>query len=207
MQGAFATCMPAILLPREARAQTYPTRPVRLVVGFAPGGPMDIVTRVLAQWLAPRLGQPVIVENRPGAGSNLGTEAVVRAAPDGHTLLICGPVNTINSALYERLPFDFSRDISPVAGIVRFPLVMMVHPSVPAGTVPEFIAYARGRSRPLAMASAGNGTPQHVAGELFKSKRQPIPAGGAAGVKFHGRSSSRRSMVWPRARRSSTAAM
>jgi tripartite-type tricarboxylate transporter receptor subunit TctC len=168
VQSAVATCTPAVILPRAARAEGYPSRPVRLITGFAPGGPMDIVARLLSGWLAPRFGQPVIVENRPGAGGNLGTEAVVRAAADGHTLLICGPVNTINGALYRQLPFDFARDIAPVAGLVRVPLVMVVHPSVPATTVPEFIAYARSRSHPLAMASAGNGTPQHVSGELFK---------------------------------------
>jgi len=165
LQGAIAsTALPL----GGARAQAYPTRPVRLITGFAPGGPMDIVARLLGQWLAPRLGQPVVVENRPGAGGNLGTEAVVRAAADGHTLLICGPVNTINGALYRQLPFDFSRDILPIAGIARVPLVMVVHPALPVANAAEFIALARGRSRPIAMASAGNGTPQHVAGELFR---------------------------------------
>lgn len=166
--GAAAACMPAPSLPGAARAEGWPSRPVRLVTGFAPGGPMDIVARLLAGWLGPLLGQPVLVENRSGAGGNLGTEAVVRAAPDGHTLLICGPVNAINAALYERLPFDFVRDIAPVAGLVRVPLVMVVHPSVPATTPAEFIAYARSRTPPLAMASAGIGTPQHVAGELLR---------------------------------------
>jgi tripartite-type tricarboxylate transporter receptor subunit TctC len=168
LHGATAACSLSLVLPRLTRADAYPSRPVRLVTGFAPGGPMDIVGRLLGGWLAPRLGQSVLVENRPGAGGNLGTEAVVRAAPDGYTLLVCGPVNTINGALYERLPFDFARDIAPVAGVVRVPLVMVVHPSVPASTVAEFIAHAKGRSRPIAMASAGIGTPQHVAGELFK---------------------------------------
>ena len=168
MQGAVAVSTPLLILPRSVRAEPYPSRPVRLVTGFAPGGPMDIVARLLGQWLAPRLGQPVLVENRPGAGGNLGTEAVAKAAPDGYTLLVCGPVNVINAALYERLPFDFVRDIAPVAGLVRVPLVMMVHPSVPARTVPDFIAYAKASPRPIAMASSGNGTPQHVAGELFK---------------------------------------
>jgi tripartite-type tricarboxylate transporter receptor subunit TctC len=165
LRGAGAACALPVF---AGRAETFPSRPIRMVTGFAAGGPMDIVARLLGVWLAPRLGQPVIVENRPGAGGNLGTEAVVRAAPDGHTLLVCGPVNTINGALYGRLPFDFARDIIPVAGIVRVPLVMLVHPSIPVATVPEFIAYARSRSRPLGMASAGNGTPQHVSGELFK---------------------------------------
>ncbi len=168
MQSAAAACTPLLVLPRPVRAEAYPSRPVRLVTGFAPGGPMDIVARLLSQWLAPRLAQPVLVENRPGAGGNLGTEAVAKAAPDGHTLLVCGPVNVINAALYERLPFDFVRDIAPVAGVVRVPLVMVVHPSVPAATVPDFIAYAKSAPRPIAMASAGNGTPQHAAGELFR---------------------------------------
>lgn len=166
LHGAVASC--SLALPGLAWADAYPSRPVRLVTGFAPGGPMDIVGRLLGGWLAPRLGQPVLVENRPGAGGNIGTESVVRAAPDGHTLLICGPVNTINGALYERLPFDFARDIVPVAGLVGVPLVMVAHPSIPATTVPDFIAYARSRPRPVAMASAGIGTPQHVAGELFR---------------------------------------
>jgi len=166
--GAAAAGMSSLTRPHPARAEAWPSRPVRLVTGFAPGGPMDIVARLLAGWLTPRLGQPVLVENRPGAGGNLGTEAVVRAAPDGHTLLICGPVNTINAALYERLPFDFVRDIAPVTGLVRVPLVMVVNPTVPATTASEFIAYARSRPRALAMASAGIGTPQHVAGELFR---------------------------------------
>jgi tripartite-type tricarboxylate transporter receptor subunit TctC len=168
MQSAVAACAPPLVVPRAARAEAYPSRPVRVVTGFAPGGPMDIVARLLAQWLAPRLGQSVVVENRPGAGGNLGTEAVARAAPDGHTLLVCGPVNAINATLYERLPFDFARDIAPVAGLVRVPLVMAVHSSVPAETVLDFIAHARTSPRRIAMASAGNGTPQHVAGELFK---------------------------------------
>ena len=164
--AAGAAALP--LLPRSAWAAPYPSRPVHLVTGFAPGGPMDIVARIMGQWLAERLGQPFVVENRPGAGGNIGTEAVAKAPPDGHTLLICGPVNTINAALYDRLGFDFARDIAPVAGIVRVPLVMEVHPSVPAGTVPEFIAHAKANPGKIGMASAGNGTPQHVAGELFK---------------------------------------
>ncbi|MDO9712594.1 Bug family tripartite tricarboxylate transporter substrate binding protein [Paracraurococcus lichenis] len=157
------------LLPHAAQAQPYPSRPVRLVIGFAPGGPMDIVARLLGQWLAERLGQPFVVENRPGAGGNIGTEAVVRAPADGHTLLLCGPVNTINTTLYgDRLGFDFARDIAPVAGVVRVPLVMEVHPSVPTATASEFVAYAKANPGKIEMASAGNGTPQHVAGELFK---------------------------------------
>lgn len=168
LMGGAAACTLPLGLPGATGAEAWPSRPVRLVTGFAPGGPMDIVARLISGWLSPRLGQPVLVENRPGAGGNLGTEAVVRAAPDGHTLLICGPVNTINATLYERLPFDFVRDIAPVAGLVRVPLVMVVHPAVPATTVAELISLARSRPRAIAMASAGIGTPQHVAGELFK---------------------------------------
>lgn len=164
--GAAAAAIPAV--PPVARAQAYPSRPVRIVVGFASGGPMSIAARLMGQWLSERLGQPFVVENRPGAGSNLGTEAVVRAPADGYTLLACGPVNTINATLYDRLSFDFARDIAPVAGICRQPLVMAVHSSLPARTVPEFIAYARVNPGRIGMASAGNGTPQHVAGELFK---------------------------------------
>jgi tripartite-type tricarboxylate transporter receptor subunit TctC len=165
-----ALAIPASLLAvrRRPLAASYPARPVRLVTGFAPGGPMDIVARIVAGWLSERLGQTFVVENRPGAGGNIGTEYVVRAPADGYTLLLCGPVNTINAALYERLPFDFARDIVPVAGIVHVPLVMVVHPAVPAATPAEFIALARRPGGRLAMASAGNGTPQHVAGELFK---------------------------------------
>jgi tripartite-type tricarboxylate transporter receptor subunit TctC len=143
-------------------------RSVRLIVGFAAGGPTDIVARLMGQWLTERLGQQFIVENRPGAGSNIGTEAVVNALPDGHTLLLVSTANGINASLYERLAFNFIRDIAPVAGIVRFPDVMEVNPSVPAATVPEFIAYAKANPGKINMASGGNGTTMHVAGELFK---------------------------------------
>ncbi|MBD0272557.1 MAG: tripartite tricarboxylate transporter substrate binding protein [Acetobacteraceae bacterium] len=163
-----AGCAAVSLLPRASRAAAYPSRPVHIVVGFPPGGPMDIVARIVGQWLAERLGQPFVVENRPGAGGNIGTEAVAKAPPDGHTLLMCGPVNAINTTLYGKLGFDFSRDIAPVAGIARVPLVMEAHPSLPARTVPEFIAYAKANPGRINMASAGSGTPQHVAGELFK---------------------------------------
>lgn len=146
----------------------YPSRPVRLVVGFAPGGPMDIMGRIAGQWLTTRLGQPFVVESRPGAGSNLGTEAVVRATPDGYTLLVFGPVNTINETLYENLPFVFSRDIEPVAGLARVPFILVVHPSLPIRSVPDLIAHARANPGRIGIASAGNGTPQHVAAELFK---------------------------------------
>ena len=129
---------------------------------------MDIVGRLMAGWLGGPLGQPVLVENRPGAGGNLATEAVAQAAPDGHTLLLCGPVNAINMALYPQLPFDFGRDIAPVAGIARVPLVLLVHPGVAAATAAEFVALARAQPGQLAMASSGNGTPQHLAGALFQ---------------------------------------
>jgi tripartite-type tricarboxylate transporter receptor subunit TctC len=153
---------------RTARAQAYPTRPVRIIVGFAPGGAADITARLIAQWLTDQLGQQFIVENRPGAGTNIGTEAVVNAAPDGYTLLLVSVANTVNATLYEKLNFDFLHDIVPVAGLVRGPLVMDLALSVSAKTVPEFIAYARANPGKINMASAGNGTPSHMAGELFK---------------------------------------
>jgi tripartite-type tricarboxylate transporter receptor subunit TctC len=156
------------LFARSASAQTYPTRPVRIIVGFAPGGAADITARLIAQWLTDQLGQQFLVENRPGAGTNIGTEAVVNAAPDGYTLLLVSVANTVNATLYEKLNFDFLRDIVPVAGLVRGPLVMDLALSVPAKTVPEFIAYAKANPGKINMASAGNGTPGHMAGELFK---------------------------------------
>lgn len=165
--SAAAAAAPPLAV-RAAAAQTYPSRPVRIVVGFPPGGPMGTTASVIGQWLSARLGQPFVVDHRPGAGGNIGTEAVAKAAPDGCTLLMCGPVNTINATLYEGLAFDFARDIAPVSGVARVPLVMEVHPSVPARTASEFIAYAKANPGRIGMASAGNGTPQHVAGELFK---------------------------------------
>ena len=159
--------LPAV--SRFAWAQTYPARPVRLIVGFPPGGAADIDARLMGQWLSERLGQPFIIENRPGAGSNIGTEAVVRALPDGHTLLLVTSTNAINATLYNKLNFNFIRDIVPIASIYRAPLVMEVIPSVPVKTVPEFIAYAKANPGKINMASTGIGTPQHVAGELFKS--------------------------------------
>jgi tripartite-type tricarboxylate transporter receptor subunit TctC len=156
------------LAPRLARAQAYPSRPVRWIVPFPPGGGTDIVARLMGQWLSERLGQPFVIENRPGAGTNIGTEAVVRAPPDGYTLLLVASVNTINATLYDRLSFNFIRDIAPVASIIRQPLIMLVNPSLPVKTVPEFIAYAKANPGKVNMASAGNGTSQHVAGELFK---------------------------------------
>ena len=155
-------------LSRIASAQTYPWRPVRIVVAFGPAGGADITARLIGQWLSERLGQPFIIENRPGAGGNIGTEAVVRAAADGYTLLLIGPNNAISATLYDKLNFDFMRDIAPVAGITRGPLVMEVNPSVPAKSVPEFIAYAKANPGKLNMGSAGIGSQLHVAGELFK---------------------------------------
>jgi tripartite-type tricarboxylate transporter receptor subunit TctC len=155
-------------LSHLVRAQTYPARPVRIIVGFAAGGSADIVARIMARWLSERLGQSFIVENRPGAGGNFSTEVVVRAPTDGYTLLLVGPFAAINATLYEKLNFNFLRDIAPVASFSREPQVMVLHPSVPAGTVPEFIAYAKANPGKVSMASGGNGSPAHVAGELFK---------------------------------------
>src|ERR1700730_9392433 len=154
---------------QNAREQSYPTRPVRLIVGFAPGQAIDITTRMIGQRLSERLGQPFIIENRPGAGGNIGTEAVVRARPDGYTFLITGSPDAINATLYDKLNFNFIRDIAPVAGIARGPNVMVVHPSFPAKTVPEFIAYAKANPGRISMASAGIGSATHMSGELFKA--------------------------------------
>jgi tripartite-type tricarboxylate transporter receptor subunit TctC len=164
--AAGALALPAI--SRVAWGQTYPSRPVRWIVPFSPGGGTDILARLIGQWLSERLGQQFIIDNRPGAGSNIGTEAVVHAPPDGYTLLLAASVHAINASLYDKLSFNFIRDIAPVAGITRVPNVMVVNPSVPAKSVPEFIAYARANPGKINMASAGIGTSQHVAGELFK---------------------------------------
>jgi tripartite-type tricarboxylate transporter receptor subunit TctC len=161
-----AAALPVV--SRVAWAQTYPSRPVRWIVGFPPGGGNDIFARLIGQWLSERLGQPFVIENRPGAGSNIATEAVVRAPPDGYTLLLANAANAINASLYNKLNFNFIRDIAPVAGIVRVSVVMVVHPSVPAKTFPEFIAYAKANPGKLNMASNGNGSIPHLAGELFK---------------------------------------
>ncbi len=151
-----------------AWAQAYPARPVRIMVGFAPGGSADIIARLMAQWLSQRLGQQFIVENRTGAGTNIATEAVTRAPPDGYTLLLITASNFINATLYEKLSFNFIRDIAPIVLLSREPNVMVVHPSVPANTVPEFIALARANPGTITMASGGTGAPSHVTGELFK---------------------------------------
>jgi len=153
---------------RIAWAQAYPSRPVSLVAGFAPGGGVDITARLIGQWLSERLGQQFVIENRPGAAGNIGTEAVVRARGDGYTLLLVGSFNTINATLYDRLNFNFIRDIAPVASVMRYPYVMVVNPSVPAKSIPELIAYAKANPGKLNMASPGTGTGDHIAGELFK---------------------------------------
>jgi tripartite-type tricarboxylate transporter receptor subunit TctC len=163
---AGAAALPAV--SRIARAQTYPSRPVRVIEGFGAGGSPDIVARLIGQWLSERLGQPFVIENRPGAASNIATEAVVRALADGYTLLMVSGANAVNATLYDKLNFNFSRDIAPIAGLMRVPFVMLVNPSFPARTVPEFIAYAKANPGKINMASPGIGTPGHVAGELFK---------------------------------------
>jgi tripartite-type tricarboxylate transporter receptor subunit TctC len=164
--AAGAAALPAV--SRMASAQAYPSRPVRIIVGQAAGSGSDIAARLLGQRLSERLGQPFVVENRPGAGGNIATEAVVNAPSDGHTLLLANLADAINATLYDKLSFVFLRDIAPVAGIFRVPQVMVVHPLVPAKTVPEFIAYAKANPGKVNMASAGIGSVHHVAGELFK---------------------------------------
>jgi len=156
------------IMSRVASALDYPARPVRWMVGFAPGGGNDIVARLMAQWLSERLGQSFVIENRPGAGTNIATEVVVNAPPDGYTLLLAGIPNAFNASLFGKLNFNFIRDIAPVAGIMRVPEVMVVNPSVPANTVPEFIAYAKANPGKVNMASAGTGGGTHLSGELFK---------------------------------------
>ena len=161
-----AAALPAV--SRFAWAQAYPSRPVRIIAGFPAGGGADIVARLIGQWLSERLGQQFVVENRPGAGSNIATEAVVRAPADGYTLLLVHASNAINTTLYDKLNFNFIRDIAPVAGIMVVPNVMLVHPSVPAKTVPEFIAYAKANPGKINIASGPIGGPTHVTAELFK---------------------------------------
>jgi tripartite-type tricarboxylate transporter receptor subunit TctC len=164
--AAGAAALPAV--SRIARAQTYPSRPVRIIVGFAPAGGSDIMARLIGQWLSERLGQPFVIENRSGGGGNIAAEAVVRAPADGYTLLMVGAPNAINATLYDKLNFNLIRDIAPVAGVLRGPYVLVVNPSVPTKSVPEFIAYAKANPGKINMASGGIGTPSHVAGELFK---------------------------------------
>jgi tripartite-type tricarboxylate transporter receptor subunit TctC len=164
--AAGAAALPA--LPRIANAQSYPTRPVRIVVGFTAGGSTDIGARLIGQWLQERLGQSFVIENRPGAGTNIATESVVRAPPDGYTLLMVGPSSAVNATLYNKLNFVFLRDIAPVASMIRQPQIMLVNPSLAAGTVPELIAYAKANPGKITMASAGIGSTGHLVGEFFK---------------------------------------
>jgi tripartite-type tricarboxylate transporter receptor subunit TctC len=164
--AAVSTVAPA--LPAPARAQAWPARPVRILVGYAPGGVNDLLARLVSPFFAERLGQAFPVDNRPGAASNIATEAVARAAPDGYTLLLVGSANAINTTLYDRLSFDFARDIAPVASLCSVPIALLVNPAVPATSLAGLIAYARANPGKLSMASPGNGSPQHLAGELFK---------------------------------------
>jgi tripartite-type tricarboxylate transporter receptor subunit TctC len=164
--AAGAAALPAV--SRIARAQAYPTRPVRWIVPYPPGGATDIPARLIGQYLSERLGQQFVIENRTGAGANIGTEAVVRSPPDGYTLLFISTANMINATYYTKLPFNFMRDIAPVAGLLRVPIVLVVNPSVPAKTVAEFIAYAKANPGKIGAASAGIGTSLHLSAELFK---------------------------------------
>ena len=180
--AASAAALPA--MSHFAWAQSYPTRPVHLLVGYAPGGGNDIVARLIGQWLADRLGQQFVIENRPGAGTNIATQEAANALPDGYTLLLVGPPNAINATLYKKLDFNFIRDIAAVGGIMRVPFLIALHPSVPAKTVPELIAYAKANPGKLNMASAGIGSGSHLAGELFEMmagiKTLHVPYRGAA---------------------------
>src|SRR5258708_15307829 len=164
--AAAAAALPTV--SRFAWAQSYPSKPVRVIGAFPPAGNSDLIARLVGQWLNERLGQPFIIDNRPGAGTNIGTEAVVRAPADGYTLLIVAPPSAINATLYEKLNFNFIRDIAPVAGVIRAAFVMVVNTSLPAKTVPEFIAYAKANPGKISMASAGIGSGPHVAGRLLK---------------------------------------
>jgi tripartite-type tricarboxylate transporter receptor subunit TctC len=164
--AAGAAALPVV--SRIAQAQAYPSRPVRIIVGFAPGGGTDVLARIIGQWLSERLGQPFLIENRTGAGSNIGAEAAIKARADGYTILMCTTTNAVNETLYDKLNFTFHRDIAPVAGVMRAPQVIDVNSSSPLKTLPEFVAYAKANPGKLIMGSAGVGTPQHVAGELFQ---------------------------------------
>jgi tripartite-type tricarboxylate transporter receptor subunit TctC len=166
--ASIALPMGSLMASKTSWAQAWPTRPVRIIVGFAGGGPQDIMARLVGQWLSERLGQSFVIEDRPGANGNIGAESVVRSPADGYTLLLCGPPNVINATLYDRLSFNFAVDFAPVAGIATVPLALIVNPSVPAETVPAFIAYAKSNPGKIAVSSAGIGSPQHVSAELFK---------------------------------------
>ncbi len=182
--AAGAAALPAV--SRSASAQAYPSQPIRIIVGFAAGSGSDIFARLMAQWLSERLGQSILIENRPGAGGNIGTESVVKAAPDGYTLLQWVPANAVNNSLYEKLSFNFLRDIAPVAGTARAPYVVVVNPALPVKTIPELIAHAKANPGKLNFASAGVGTGIHMAGELFKLTAgvdmMHVPYRGAAGA-------------------------
>jgi len=182
--AAGAAALPAV--SRSASAQAYPSQPIRIIVGFAAGSGSDIFARLMAQWLSERLGQSVLIENRPGAGGNIGTEAVVKAPPDGYTLLQWVPANAVNNSLYEKLSFNFLRDIAPVAGTARAPYVVVVNPELPVKTIPELISHAKANPGKLNFASAGVGTGIHMAGELFKLttgvNMVHVPYRGAAGA-------------------------
>ena len=178
--AACAAALPA--LSRITFAQAYPTRPVRIIVGFGPGSPADILARLVGQWLAERLAQPFIVENRPGAGGNLATELVVRAPPDGYTLVLAALSDAVNVTLYDKLAFNFIRDIAPIASLIRQPEIMVVNPSLPTKTIPEFIACAKANPGKINMGSAGNGTAPHLAGELFKMMEIHVPYRGGGGA-------------------------
>ena len=164
--AAGAAALPAV--SRIAKAQAYPSRPLRWIIGFPPGGGADTVARIMGPWLSERLGQPVIIENRPGASTNIAVQAVVNSPPDGYTLLFLGLSAVVNTSLFESLPFNLQRDIAPVSGLIDYPMVMVAHPSVPANTVAEFIAHAKANPRRISMASFGTGSASHLAGELFK---------------------------------------
>jgi tripartite-type tricarboxylate transporter receptor subunit TctC len=201
--AAGAALLPAV--SRTANAQSYPARPVRLIIGYTPGGSADLTARLMGQWLSERLGQSFVIENRPGGGTNIATEAAVRAAPDGYTLLLVAPANAINATLYDKLNFNFLRDMEPVAGIIRFPNVVVVNPSVPVKTIPELIAYAKANPGKLNMASSGNGSTIHMSGELFKmltgTNMVHVPYRGGApaltnGGRFPAKLRSQR-VVWP----------
>ena len=183
LAGALVLCA-SVFAVTQASAADYPTRPVRVIVGYPAGGSTDIVARIIGNWLSTRLGQQFIVENRPGAGNNIGTEAVARATPDGYTLLLINPANTINATLYKKLNFNFLKDIDPVGNVIQVPNVMEVNPSVPANTVKEFIEYVKANPDKINLASSGNGTSIHLSGELFKmmtgTKMTHVPYKGSA---------------------------
>ena len=180
--AAGAAALP--LTSGSASAEAYPSRPVRFIIGYTPGGSADLTARLMGQWLSEKLGQSFVIENRPGGGTNIATEQALRATPDGYTLLLVAPANAINATLYNKLPFDFMKEMEPIAGIIRFPNVVVVHPSLPIKSIPELIAYAKANPGKLNMASSGNGSTIHMSGELFKMltgiNMQHVPYRGGA---------------------------